>query len=209
MPANHTWMPAAAPLSRTWAIRIRRSAREHYRAFYREWLVDVHRIPAPYAYRCSCGGHDTGCPTCSGAALEEAIARVGADQVAAFIAEPVGGSSTGASTPRPDYFKRIREICDRHQVLFVADEILVGAGRTGTWWAIEPYGAAPDILVMGKGISGGYAALSAIAAPERIIDVIANGSGSFMHAQTYSHHPVACAAGLAAVRYLKEHRLPP
>src|SRR5881409_4088911 len=73
--------------------------------------------------------------------------------------------------------------------------------------SIEPYGAAPDILVMGKGISGGYAALSAIAAPERIIDVIANGSGSFMHAQTYSHHPVACAAGLAAVRYLKEHRL--
>src|SRR2546426_6970243 len=99
---------------------------------------------------------------------------------------------------------RIREICDRHQVLFVADEILVGAGRTGTWWAMEQYGVVPDILVMGKGISGGYVALSAVAAPERIIDVIANGSGSFMHAQTYSHHPVACAAGLATVRYLKE-----
>jgi adenosylmethionine-8-amino-7-oxononanoate aminotransferase len=139
--------------------------------------------------------------------LEEAIARVGAEHVAAFIAEPVGGSSTGASTPRPDYFKRIREICDRHQVLFVADEILVGAGRTGTWWAMEQYGAVPDILVMGKGISGGYVALSAVAAPERIVDVIATGSGSFMHAQTYSHHPVACAAGLATVRYLKEHKL--
>jgi adenosylmethionine-8-amino-7-oxononanoate aminotransferase len=132
---------------------------------------------------------------------------VGAEHVAAFIAEPVGGSSTGASTPRADYFKRIREICERHQVLFVADEILVGAGRTGTWWAIEQYGAVPDILVMGKGISGGYVALSAVAAPERITDVIASGSGSFMHAQTYSHHPVACAAGLATVRYLKEHKL--
>jgi adenosylmethionine-8-amino-7-oxononanoate aminotransferase len=139
--------------------------------------------------------------------LEEAIVRLGADQVAAFIAEPVGGSSTGASTPRPEYFRRIREICDRHQVLFVADEILVGAGRTGTWWAIEPYGVAPDILTMGKGISGGYAALSAIAAPERIIDAIASGTGSFMHAQTFSHQPIACAAGLAAVRYLKEHGL--
>lgn len=183
------------------------SAREHYRMFFREWLVDVQRIPAPYPYRCPCKGRDMGCATCSGAALEHAIARIGPDRVAAFIAEPVGGSSTGASTPRPDYFARIRQICDRHQVLFVADEILVGAGRTGTWWAIEPYGAVPDLLVMGKGISGGYAALSAVAAPERIIDVIADGSGSFMHAQTFSHHPVACAAGLAAVRHLKAHNL--
>lgn len=183
------------------------SAREHYRAFYRAWLVDVQRIPAPYAYRCACRGLDAGCPTCSGAALEQAINRIGAERVAAFIAEPVGGSSTGASVPRPDYHRRIREICDRHDVLFVADEILVGAGRTGTWWAIEPYGAVPDILVMGKGISGGYAALSAVAAPERIIAAIADGSGSFMHAQTFSHHPVACAAGLAAVRHLKANQL--
>jgi adenosylmethionine-8-amino-7-oxononanoate aminotransferase len=92
-------------------------------------------------------------------------------------------------------------------VLFIADEILCGAGRTGTWWAIEPYGVAPDIMTLGKGISGGYAPLSAVAAPERILDVIAAGSGDFLHAQTYSHHPVACAAGLAAVRYLKRHKL--
>src|SRR5213592_611326 len=79
--------------------------------------------------------------------------------------------------------------------------------RSGTWWAIEPYGTAPDIMTLGKGISGGYAALSAVAAPERIIDVIANGSGGFLHAQTFSHHTVACAAGLAAVRQLKQQRL--
>src|SRR5256886_16668431 len=85
-------------------------------------------------------------------------------------------SSTGASTQRPEYFRTIREICDRHDVLFVADEILCGAGRTGSWWAIEPYGVAPDLMTLGKGISGGYAALSAVAAPERIVDVIANGS---------------------------------
>ena len=183
------------------------SAREHYRALYREWLVDVERIAASYPYRCPCGGRDATCPVCSGAVLEEAIERIGARHVAAFIAEPVGGSSTGASAPRPEYFRRIREICDRHDVLFVADEILCGAGRTGTWWAIEPYGAVPDLMTLGKGISGGYAALSAVAAPERIVDVIAEGSGAFMHAQTFSHHPVACAAGVAALRLLKAQRL--
>jgi len=158
-------------------------------------------------FRCGCRGADATCPACSGAALEDAIRRAGADTVAAFIAEPVGGSSTGASTPRPEYFRAIREICDRYDVLFVADEILCGAGRTGSWWAIEPYGVAPDLMTLGKGISGGYAPLSAVAAPERIVDVIANGSGSFLHAQTFSFHPVACAAGLAAVRMLKRDRL--
>src|SRR5213083_2272971 len=207
LPRKHVIIALAPAYHGSTLLALSASAREHYRMFFREWLVDVQRIPAPYPYRCPCKGRDAGCPACSGAALEHAIARIGPDQVAAFIAEPVGGSSTGASTPRPDYFARIREICDRHQVLFVADEVLVGAGRTGTWWAIEQYAVVPDILVMGKGISGGYVPLSGIAAPERIIDVIANGSGSFMHAQTYSHHPVACAAGLAAVRYLKAHRL--
>jgi len=204
LPGKHVIIALAPAYHGNTLLALSASAREHYRMFFREWLVDVQRIPAPYPYRCPCKGRDAGCPACSGAALEHAIARIGPDQVAAFIAEPVGGSSTGAST---DYFARIREICDRHQVLFVADEILVGAGRTGTWWAIEPYGVVPDILVMGKGISGGYAALSAVAAPERIIDGIVDGSGSFMHAQTFSHHPVACAAGLAAVRHLKAHKL--
>lgn len=183
------------------------SAREAHKAPFRPWLVDVHRIPAPYPYRCECGGRGAACPVCSAAVLEEAIEQLGAENVAAFIAEPVGGSSTVASTPRPDYFKRVREICDRHDVLFVADEVLVGTGRTGTWWAIEPYGVTPDILTLGKGISGGYAPLSAIAAPERIVDVVAKAAGSFIHAQTFSHHPVSCAAGVATVRYLKQHKL--
>ena len=183
------------------------SAREAYKAMFRPWLVDVHRIPASYPYRCECGGQSATCPVCSGNVLEEAITRLGAQHVAAFIAEPVGGSSTGGSTPRPEYFRRVREICDRHDVLFIADEVLVGVGRTGTWWAIEPYGVAPDIMTLGKGISGGYAALSAIAAPEKIVDAIARGSGSFMHAQTFSHHPVACAAGVATMRYLKRNKL--
>jgi len=186
------------------------SAREHYKTYYREWLVDIHRIPAPYPYRCECGGRTGGradCPVCSGTGLEAAIQQAGAGQVAAFIAEPVGGSSTGHSVPEPGYFKRVREICDRHQVLFIADEVLVGAGRTGTWSAIEQYGVVPDIMTFGKGITGGYAPLSAVAASERIIDPIAGHSGALLHAQTFSHHPVLAAGGLAAVRYLKERNL--
>ncbi|HEX4601622.1 MAG TPA: aminotransferase class III-fold pyridoxal phosphate-dependent enzyme [Gemmatimonadales bacterium] len=206
-PRKHEIIALAPSYHGNTLLALSASAREHYKTFYREWLVDVHRIPAAYPYRCPCRGQDAACPGCSGAALEEAILRVGPEHVAAFIAEPVGGSSTGASTPRPDYFTRIRAICDRHEVLFIADEILCGAGRTGTWWAIEPYGVTPDLMTLGKGISGGYAALSALAAPERILDVIANGSGSFLHAQTFSHHPVACAAGLAAVRQLKARHL--
>jgi len=206
-PGKHKIIALAPGYHGNTLLALSASAREHYKTMFREWLVDVHRVPASYPYRCRCRGQDPQCPVCSGAVLEDAIERLGSDTVAAFIAEPVGGSSTGASTPRPEYFHRIREICDRHRVLFIADEILCGAGRTGTWWAIEPYGVAPDIMTLGKGISGGYAPLSAVAASERILDAIAGGSGDFLHAQTFSHHPVACAAGLAAVRYLKQHKL--
>ncbi len=189
------------------------SAREHYKTYYREWLVDVVRIPAPYSYRCECGGLRTeakvgvpACPICSGSVLEDAILRAGPENVAAFIAEPVGGSSTGASVPAPGYFRRVREICDKYKVLFIADEVLSGAGRTGTWSAIEPYDVVPDIQVLGKGITGGYAPLSAVLAPTRLLDPIAKGSGGLLHAQTFSHHPVLCATGLAAVRYMKSER---
>jgi adenosylmethionine-8-amino-7-oxononanoate aminotransferase len=183
------------------------SAREHYRTYYRDWLVDVVRVPAPYAYRCPCRGAPPLCDACSGAALERAILARGADEIAAFVAEPVGGSSTGAAVPPPEWYRRVREICDRHEVLFVADEVLVGAGRTGTWSALEPSAVVPDIAVLGKGIAGGYAPLSAVVASRRIVDAIAGGSGAFLHAQTFSHHPVLCAAGVATLRYLDEHRL--
>jgi adenosylmethionine-8-amino-7-oxononanoate aminotransferase len=183
------------------------SARKHYKTFYREWLVDVVLVPAPYAYRCACGGRAPLCPDCTAETLEQAIVEHGAENVAAFIAEPVGGSSTGASVPPPDYFRRVREICNRHEVLFIADEVLVGAGRTGTFFAIEQFGVVPDLMTMGKGIGGGYAPLSAMVAPRRIVDAIARGSGNFLHAQTFSHHPMLCAGAVAALRYLREHRL--
>lgn len=182
-------------------------ARDHYKRFFQPWLLDVARVPAPYPYRCVCSGKNVACPRCSGRALEAALALLGPENVAAFIAEPVGGSSTGASVPREDYWRTVREICDTNEVLWIADEILVGAGRTGTWSALEPYGAVPDIQVMGKGLSGGYAPLASVAVPRRIADVLADGSRALLHAQTFSHTPALCAAGLAAVRYMRKHDL--
>ena len=182
------------------------SAREHYRMYWREWLVEIRRIPAPYAYRCPCDGRGE-CATCTGEALETAILEEGADSVAAFILEPVGGSSTGANVPRDDYLRRVRDICTRHDVLLIADEVLCGAGRTGTWTAIEQWGVVPDILTLGKGIGGGYAPVSAVLASDAVVDVLARGSGSLMHAQTFSHHAVTCAAGVATLDYLARHQL--
>ena len=166
------------------------SAREHYKTMYEGWLVDVIRVPA----------YDAD-------ALQTAITNAGPDTIAAFIMEPVGGSSTGALVPPPGYLRRVREICDNSSVLFIADEILCGAGRTGTWSALEPDGVVPDLQVFGKGIAGGFAPLAAVVAPTRIVDAFADGSGALNHAQTFSHHAVSCAAGTATLRYLKQHAL--
>lgn len=166
------------------------SAREHYKTLYKGWLVDVVRAPA----------YDAD-------ALEQAIVLADPSTVAAFIMEPLGGSSTGALVPPPGYLRRVREICDKHHVLFIADEILVGAGRTGTWSALEPERVVPDIQVLGKGIAAGFAPLAVVLAPRRIVDVFAQGSGALVHAQTFSHHAVSCAAGTATLKYIAKHKL--
>jgi adenosylmethionine-8-amino-7-oxononanoate aminotransferase len=183
------------------------SSREPYRTAFRDWLSPVVRVPAPYPYRCRCRGKEPLCPACSGDAIEQVILSEGPETIAALIGEPVGGSSTGASVPPPDYWRRVRALCDRYQILLVADEVLTGAGRTGTWSALEPYGVVPDLMILGKGIAGGYVPLSLVVAPRRLVDVLAAGSGAVLHAQTFSHHPTLCAAGVAALKYLRRHRL--
>jgi len=183
------------------------SGRPRYQTYFHGWLVGVPRVPAPYPYRCECRGEEPLCPACTGEALERTILDEDPASVAAFIAEPVGGSSTGAVVPPPGYWRTVREICDRHEVLWIADEILCGAGRTGSWSAIAPWGVVPDLMTLGKGITGGYVPLSAVLAPPRIVDALARGSGGLMHAQTFSHHPLACAAGLAAIGYMETHGL--
>ena len=187
------------------------SARDHYRRFYGPWLVDVMMIEAPYPYRSGPLGAKS--PAMTGEALETAILKAGPGNVAAFIAEPIGGSSTGASAPPSGYYARIREICDRYGVLFIADEVLTGVGRTGKFFALEHFRSredariVPDIITMGKGLNGGYAPLSALLVSSSIVDTIRNGSGDFQHAQTYSHHPLAASAAVATLRYIERHAL--
>jgi adenosylmethionine-8-amino-7-oxononanoate aminotransferase len=187
------------------------SARESYRKMYAPWLLDVTMIDAPYPYRAGPLGDFA--PAMTGEALGHALERVGPSNVAAFIAEPIGGSSTGASVPPPGYYARIRELCDAHGILFIADEVLCGAGRTGKFFALEHYRArdggpiVPDIITMGKGLNGGYAPLSALLVKTSIVETIARGSGNFVHAQTYSHNPLAAAAALATTQYVRSHRL--
>ncbi|MGZ8393063.1 MAG: aminotransferase family protein [Gemmatimonadales bacterium] len=206
-PKKHKLLALAPSYHGNTLLALSASSREQYKTYYGEWLVPVVRAPAPYSYRCACRGVAPLCPACSGSAVEEAIVREGPETVAALIAEPVGGSSSGASVPAKEYWPRVREICTRHEILLVADEILTGAGRTGTWSALEPYGVVPDIMVLGKGIAGGYAPLSAVVAPRRLVDVLARGSGAFLHAQTFSHHATLCAAGVATIKYLRHHGL--
>ena len=187
------------------------SAREHYRRVYAPWLLDVVMIDAPYPYRAGPLGDAS--PAMTGDALETAILTAGPGNVAAFIAEPIGGSSTGASVPPAGYYARVREICDRFGVLFIADEVLTGAGRTGKFFALEHFrtregkSVVPDIITLGKGLNGGYAALSAVMATSAVVEAIAKSGGDFQHAQTYSHHPVATAAGIATLRYIERHDL--
>jgi adenosylmethionine-8-amino-7-oxononanoate aminotransferase len=206
-PKRHKIVALAPAYHGNTLLALSASAREHYKTYFREWLVEVVRVPAPYPYRCECQGQPPRCPACSGEVLEAVLAREGPETVAAVIAEPVGGSSSGASVPAPEYWPRVRAACDRSGALLVADEVLTGAGRTGTWSALEPYRVVPDIMTLGKGIAGGYAPLSAVIAPRRIADVLARGSGALLHAQTFSHHAVSCAAGVATLRYLRQHAL--
>jgi adenosylmethionine-8-amino-7-oxononanoate aminotransferase len=187
------------------------SARESYRKMYAPWLLDVVMIDAPYPYRA--GSLGAAAPAMTGEALAEALARVGPENVAAFIAEPIGGSSTGASVPTDGYYARIRELCDEHGILFIADEVLCGAGRTGKYFGLEHFQArdggpvVPDIITMGKGLNGGYAPISALLVKRTIFDTIKNGSGGFQHAQTYSHNPLAAAGALAVAKHVRKHDL--
>jgi adenosylmethionine-8-amino-7-oxononanoate aminotransferase len=132
---------------------------------------------------------------------------MGPDTVAAFLAEPVVGATLGACPPVPGYFKRVREICDRHGVLLILDEVLCGMGRTGTMYACAQEGVAPDLLTMAKGLGGGYQPIGGVLVSRRIYDAIAKGSGVLRHGHTYWGHTVGCAAALAVQQTIREEKL--
>ncbi len=139
--------------------------------------------------------------------LEAAIQKIGAENVAAFFAEPVAGSSLGCAAPVPGYLARLREICDRHGVLLVFDEVMCGMGRTGYLYACAEDGVTPDILTMAKGLGAGYQPIGAFLAHDKIYNAIEKGSGQLKHGHTYAGHTMACAAALAVQEVFAEENL--
>ena len=145
-------------------------------------------------------------PALSADALEEAIVREGADTVAMFLAEPVIGVG-GVIPPPDDYFPRVRAICDRHEVLFAADEVITGFGRTGKWFALDHWGVAPDMVQFAKAITSGYFPLGGVGVSASIARVLDAGPGPWMHAYTYSAHPAGCAVALRTLQIIEEEHL--
>jgi adenosylmethionine-8-amino-7-oxononanoate aminotransferase len=161
-------------------------------------LMNVARVAPCYAYRDQQDGQSLDDYT-DGllAELETAILTAGAHNVIGFVAEPVVGATGGAIPPTPGYFKGVRALCDHYGILFIADEVMCGMGRTGTMYAIEQEGVAPDLIAVAKGLAAGYQPIGAVLAHERIVACLRDGSGAFLHGHTYIGHPVAAAAALA------------
>jgi len=165
-------------------------------------------IAAPDPYRFVNTTPDVSLGVAAANALEDAILREGPETVAAFIAEPIQGAG-GVIIPPADYFARIREICARHDVLFIADDVITGFGRTGRWFGLEHYGVEPDIMQFAKGITSGYVPLGGVGVSDTVRDVI-NGvppGKRWMHAFTYSGHPTCCAVALANLDIIERERL--
>ncbi len=139
--------------------------------------------------------------------MEAKIVELGAANVAAFVAETVVGATLGAVSAVPGYFQRIREVCDRHGVLLILDEVMSGMGRTGTLYACEQEGVSPDLLAIAKGLGAGYQPIGAMLVSERIVDALLRGSGAFQHGHTYLGHAIACAAALEVQRTIEDDGL--
>jgi adenosylmethionine-8-amino-7-oxononanoate aminotransferase len=139
--------------------------------------------------------------------LNETIEQLGADRVIAFVAETVGGATAGVLTPVPGYFRAVREVCDRHGVLLILDEVMCGMGRTGSLHACAQEGVVPDLLVIAKGLGGGYQPVGAVLAQRKIVEAMSAGSGFFQHGHTYLGHAVACAAALAVQQVIERDAL--
>ena len=184
------------------------SGRTSWREAFDPYLIPFPHIVPPYCYRCPFGKTYPSCNTACADDLERQILMEGPATVAAFIAEPIIGTTVTGVTPVPDYYAKIREICDRYDVLFIADEVLTGSGRTGLPLAIHHWGVEPDIVTLGKGLSSGYVALAAAVAGPKVVEVFANSGGRrFTHGLTFSGLPIACFIGLQVLEYLQENKL--
>ncbi|HKU93674.1 MAG TPA: aspartate aminotransferase family protein [Vineibacter sp.] len=171
-------------------------------------LIETHHVSPCYEYR---GKRDDETAEQYGQRLADEldakIRELGSDTVIAFVAETVVGATAGAVPAVPGYFRKVREVCDRHGVLLILDEVMSGMGRTGTLHACQQEGIAPDLMTIAKGLGGGYAAIGAVLVGGKIMDAISAGSGLFQHGHTYIGHPVSCAAALAVQRVIRRDKL--
>ena len=182
--------------------------REWQRKQFAPLLIETHHVSPAYEYR---GRRADETPQAYGARLadelEAKIHELGGDNVIAFVAETIVGATLGAVPAVPGYFKRVRDICDRHGILLILDEVMCGMGRTGTLHACEQEGISPDLMAIAKGLGGGYAPIGALLVQDNIFDAVAAGSGAFQHSHTYMGHPLACAAALAVQRVIRRDDL--
>jgi adenosylmethionine-8-amino-7-oxononanoate aminotransferase len=162
-----------------------------------------HIVP-PTCYRCPFGLSLETCGTACAYDLERTIRSEGAESIAAFIAEPIVGAAGGAPVPPPEYFPIVREICDRYDVLFIADEVITGWGRTGRRFGIEHWGVVPDLIVTAKAISAGYAPLGAVLVHDRVMQAFLAGSSRIEHNFTYAANPMSCRAGVVALTLMDQ-----
>jgi adenosylmethionine-8-amino-7-oxononanoate aminotransferase len=178
------------------------------RAPYEPFLFESRSIDPCFEYRNAREGQtaeDYGRQAAD--ALEAELLKVGPETVMAFIAETVVGATLGAVPPAPGYLRRIREICDRHDVLLILDEVMCGAGRTGTFLACEQDGVVPDIVTLAKGLAGGYQPIGAVLCSAKVYEAFAAGTGAFVNGHTYSAHAIACAAALAVQDVIHDENL--
>src|SRR5690554_1977095 len=181
---------------------------EWRRAQFAPMLIETSHISPCYEYRGRAEGESAEAYGLRVAdELEDEIQRLGPANVMAFVAEPVVGATAGAVPAVPGYLKRIREICDRHGVLMILDEVMCGMGRTGYLFACQEDGVSPDIMAIAKGLGAGYQPIGAMLCTGRIYDAIASGSGFFQHGHTYMGHPMAAAAANAVLGEIEERRL--
>lgn len=182
------------------------SGNHRRRAPYLDLLPSSRHISSCFCYHCPLELQFPSCELACAHDLEREIVEAGADSVAGFILEPIVGATSGAVPPE-GYLRTIREICDRYKIPLIADEIMTGSGRTGRYFAVEHWDVTPDIILMGKGLSSGYAPLGAVLVAEHIWEPIQRTAAFLEHSFTYQAHPPSLAAGMAVQQYLDDNNL--
>ncbi len=183
------------------------SGRSRWRDDYVPYLLDFPHITFPNPDHCPYCKDQPACTLSCADELERVIKQEGSEYIAAFIAEPISGTSCCGLMPPPDYFPTLREICDRHNILMIIDEVVTGYGRTGRNFGIEHWGVIPDIIATGKGLSSGYTPIAATIVRDEIYDGIYKKENHYVHGHTYGGNPLSCAIALAVQEYIEEHDL--